>query len=159
MSTPLNVPDDAERVYREYLTAVVLHGQAVADAVGMHTTDAYALNVLGVHGALTAGELAERTGLTTGAVTRLVDRLERTGAVRRTRDPDDRRRVIIEPVARADDPTEELLAPARERIADVFRSYDAEQIRVLFDYFARAAPALRDATDEMRRIARRRRSP
>ncbi|MFB9430760.1 MarR family winged helix-turn-helix transcriptional regulator [Streptoalloteichus tenebrarius] len=158
MSTSAHLPEDAERVYREYLSAVVLHGQAVAEAVGMHTTDAYALNVLGVHGALTAGELAERTGLTTGAVTRLIDRLERAGAVRRVRDPGDRRRVIIEAVPREDDPTEKLVAPARRRVAEVFEGYDEEQVRVLFDYFAKAAAALREATEEMRGTTRRRRT-
>ena len=50
-------------------------------------------------GPITAGELAERTGLTTGAITGVIDRLEKAGFVRRVKDPDDRRRVIIEPLA------------------------------------------------------------
>ncbi len=65
MSTP-SVRQDPGAVYRRYLSAVVLHGQAAAEAVGLNPTDLYALNLLALSGPLTSGELAERTGLTTG---------------------------------------------------------------------------------------------
>lgn len=143
------MPPDAERVFREYLTAMVMHGQAVAAAMGLHPTDAYALNLLGVLGPITTGELADRTGLSTGAATRLVDRLEAVDAVRRVRDPDDRRRVIIEaqPLsadlrARAD----EMVRPARDAIAAVLDKYDDAELATLFDYFGRTTDALRAAT-------------
>jgi DNA-binding MarR family transcriptional regulator len=143
------VPPDAERIFREYLTATVLHGQAVAAAMGLHPTDAYALNLLGVLGPITTGELAERTGLSTGAATRLVDRLEAMGAVRRVRDPQDRRRVIVEtqPLnaelrARAD----QVIQPARAAQAAVLATYDDAQLATLFDYFSRSTEALRAAT-------------
>lgn len=140
------VPPDAERVFREYLTAMVLHGQAVATAMGLHPTDAYALNLLAVVGPMTTGELADRTGLSTGAATRLVDRLEAVDAVRRVRDPDDRRRVIVEAQslnadmrARAD----RIIEPARDAFASVLEKYDDAQLATLFDFFDRATEALR----------------
>lgn len=140
------VPPDAERVFREYLTAMVLHGQAVATAMGLHPTDAYALNLLAVVGPMTTGELADRTGLSTGAATRLVDRLEAVDAVRRVRDPDDRRRVIVEARslnadmrARAD----RIIEPARDAFASVLEKYDDAQLATLFDFFDRATEALR----------------
>lgn len=140
------VPPDAERVFREYLTAMVLHGQEVATAMGLHPTDAYALNLLAVVGPMTTGELADRTGLSTGAATRLVDRLEAVDAVRRVRDPDDRRRVIVEARslnadmrARAD----RIIEPARDAFASVLEKYDDAQLATLFDFFDRATEALR----------------
>ena len=84
-----------EPAFREFLTAVILHGQAAAEAAGLGATDFYALNLLGALGPLTAGELAHRTGLTSGATTRLIDRLEHGGHVHRVADPADRRRVRI----------------------------------------------------------------
>jgi DNA-binding MarR family transcriptional regulator len=143
-----SLPPEANRIFREFLTAVVLHGQAVADAMGMHPTDAYALNLLAVIGPVTVGELGRYTGLTTGAATRLVDRLESSGVVRRTRDSQDRRRVVIEtlpPQARVSERAELVLGPAREAFADVLGCYDGEQLATLFDFFTRTTTALRGA--------------
>src|SRR6266545_2986227 len=90
-------PPDASRAYRRYLSAVLLHGHASAKACDLHATDLYALNILELAGPMTPGELGTRTGLTTGPTTRLVDRLEAAGYVRRAPDPGDRRKVIVEP--------------------------------------------------------------
>jgi DNA-binding MarR family transcriptional regulator len=144
-------------VYREYLAAINLNGQATAEALGLHPTDSYALNVLELAGPVTAGELSERTGLTTGAATRLIDRLERAGRVRRRADPADRRRVIVETVPLPAGELDEALAPARRHLAEVFLAYDHAQLEVLFDYFTRAVAALRDATAELREAAPARR--
>lgn len=140
---------DAGPVYRRYLSAVMLHGQASAKACGLGATDLYALNILELSGAMTPGELGARTGLTTGPTTRLIDRLEEAGYVRRVPSPDDRRKVIVEPVGR---PTglDAVLAPARRRIGDIIQSYSPEQIEALFDYFARATAALQESADELR---------
>jgi DNA-binding MarR family transcriptional regulator len=70
--------------------------QAVADALGMNRTDMRCIDVLQREGPVTAGRLAEATGLTTGAMTTALDRLERAGYARRTRDAADRRRVVVE---------------------------------------------------------------
>src|SRR5512133_1418905 len=68
--------------------------------LGLNLTDA--IDVIDQHGRITAGDLAKALRLTTGAVTTVVDRLERAGFARRVADPDDRRRVLIEitPVVR-----------------------------------------------------------
>lgn len=154
MSIP--VPLDAHAVYRRYLSAVVLNSLAHADAAGLHPTDLYALNILELSGSLTAGALAEQTGLTTGATTRLIDRLERGGHVRRVADSTDRRRILIEAVP---DPTfdaDDIFGPARRRLAEVFARYNADQLRILFDYFDQAAAAFQKATEETRQTARHR---
>jgi DNA-binding MarR family transcriptional regulator len=64
--------------------------------VGINPTDQRCLDLVDVHGGMTAGELAEAASLSPGAVTTVVDRLERLGLVTRTRDETDRRRVIVE---------------------------------------------------------------
>jgi DNA-binding MarR family transcriptional regulator len=67
-----------------------------AERLGVNRTDLHCLNTIENAGGLTAGELARETGLTTGAVTGVIDRLERAGYARRVPDPEDRRRVKVE---------------------------------------------------------------
>jgi DNA-binding MarR family transcriptional regulator len=81
--------------------------QVVAERFGLAATDVECLGLLSSEGAMAVGRLGELTALTTGATTRMVDRLEQAGYVRRVPDPADRRRVIVEPVA------ERTLAVAR----------------------------------------------
>ncbi|WP_227979645.1 MarR family winged helix-turn-helix transcriptional regulator [Nocardia spumae] len=140
--------DDPGQVFRRYLSAVVLHAQAGAKAVGLGATDLYALNILELSGAMTPGELGARAGLTTGPTTRLIDRLEQAGYVRRTPDPGDRRKVVVEPVSRPEG-LDRALAPARRRIGEIIQSYGPEQRELLFDYFARAARAYQQAADDI----------
>ncbi|MEU3843441.1 MarR family transcriptional regulator [Streptomyces sp. NPDC028635] len=140
---------DASEVYRRYLSAVMLHGHAGARACDLGATDLYALNILQLSGPMSPGRLAERTGLTTGPTTRLIDRLEQAGYVRRAPDPGDRRKVVVEPVG---EPAEldRVLAPARQKIGEILRGYDPEQLAVLFDYFTRSTAAYQAAAEELR---------
>lgn len=148
MSTAAMRPD-ASQIYRQYLSAVMLHGHASARACDLGATDLYALNILQLEGSMTPGELGARTGLTTGPTTRLIDRLERAGYVRRAPDPDDRRKVIVEPVGRPA-ALDDVMAPARQKIGEILGEYSPEQLDVLFDYFARAAQAYREAAEQLR---------
>ncbi|MEV4127513.1 MarR family transcriptional regulator [Nocardia sp. NPDC049707] len=140
--------DNEGQVFRRYLSSVVLHARAGAKAVGLGATDLYALNILELSGAMTPGELSTRTGLTTGPTTRLIDRLERAGYVRRANDPGDRRKVIVEPIAQPAD-LDTVLAPARRKIGEIIGGYSPEQREFLFDYFACAADALQQAAGEI----------
>ena len=89
--------DRLNRLLRDMSTETILMHQAIADRLGLNVTDHKALGFLLDAGEpITAGQLAALTGLTTGAVTGIVDRLARAGLVRRKRDPQDRRRVSIE---------------------------------------------------------------
>src|SRR5215475_10461124 len=87
--------DDWQEAGRRLSTATIMFHQALADQLGLHPTDHKCIGLLGSAGSATAGELAEATGLTTGAITGVIDRLEAAGFVRREDDPHDRRRVII----------------------------------------------------------------
>ncbi|MEU4998128.1 MarR family transcriptional regulator [Streptomyces sp. NPDC021622] len=148
MSTPAKRPD-AGQIYRQYLSAVLLHGHASARACELGATDLYALNILQLTGAMTPGELAARTGLTTGPTTRLIDRLEQAGYVRRVPDPGDRRKVTVEPLGEPAD-LDRVMAPARQKIGQILGGYSPEQLDVLFDYFARAAEAYQEAAEQLR---------
>lgn len=74
----------------------VLHSQAMAERLGINSTDLECLDLVVLGEASTAGELAQRTGLTTGAITGIIDRLEHAGFMRRQRDVDDRRKVLLQ---------------------------------------------------------------
>ncbi|MCU1645183.1 MAG: putative HTH-type transcriptional regulator YcgE [Nocardia sp.] len=121
---------------RSATDAVMLHG-AMADRLGLHVTDLRCLNLLRVDGAATAGELAQRTGLTTGAITRMIDRLLKAGYVRREHDEKDRRRVIITAVQdRIDEIAPHYEVLARE-FGKVMADYTDEQLRLMLDMFNR----------------------
>ncbi|WP_199433502.1 MarR family winged helix-turn-helix transcriptional regulator [Qaidamihabitans albus] len=142
------------RTFREYFTAMALNAQVTADAAGLRLTDLYVLNVLELYGQVTAGEVAQRTRLTTGAVTKLVDRLVRAGMVERVADPADRRRVRLRIVDRAaaaalGGESASLFAPVAKRMDDLITSFPAEQREVLFEFFTRAIVELQQATQEL----------
>jgi len=84
---------------RELSARTIMFHQAVAERLGLNATDHKCLDMARRGEAMTAGELAGLTGLTTGAITGVIDRLERAGFVCRARDANDRRRVLIQPIA------------------------------------------------------------
>lgn len=122
---------------------------AVAESVGLSLTDLRYLHLV-TEGPVTAGDLARRTGLTTGAVTRVIDRLQRAGFVRRAADPSDRRRVIVEPVP-------ERMAELSPRYAgmaaawqEVLSRYDDSALRVIMDLFEQMQVISRREADRLR---------
>jgi DNA-binding MarR family transcriptional regulator len=153
MSSPRTVPERllaGAGPFREFLTGLVLNSQISAEAAGLGPTDFYTLNLLGAAGPLTAGQVADRTGLTTGAVTRLIDRLARAGHVRRVPDPVDRRRVRVELEPSRATGHDPIRQPALDRLTEILADYPDEALDVLFEFFGRAAPALRDAAEQAR---------
>jgi DNA-binding MarR family transcriptional regulator len=107
---------------------------AVADSLGMGTTDFACLIVLLVDGPVSAGGLAERTGLTTGAITGLVDRLERAGWVERVSDPSDRRRVIVEAVTARADAMRPFIEPMLRDAAGVEATFAATELDTILGF-------------------------
>ena len=81
---------------RQTIVETVLLFELLAQQIGINATDMQCLNILDFEGPVTAGRLAELTGLTTGAITNAIDRLEKNGFVERVRDPKDRRRVVVQ---------------------------------------------------------------
>jgi DNA-binding MarR family transcriptional regulator len=125
--------------FRELSAATVMFHQAVADRLGMNITDHKCADILSRTGPIPAGELARRTGLTTGAITGVIDRLERAGFVRRAEDPADRRRVMIAPLPKR---MERVIGPLFESMgqaaAELCARYTTEELAVIRDFTARA---------------------
>ena len=121
--------------FREMSTETSLFHQAVGDKLGLHITDHKCLDFIYRYGAMTAGRLAELSGLTTGAVTGIIDRLEAAGYVRRTDDPKDRRKTIVQPTRnrRLEKKIENIFLPLRESMHKLLSSYSDEQLAFLLD--------------------------
>jgi DNA-binding MarR family transcriptional regulator len=130
----------------------VMYHQAVAEKFGMNVTDSRALSSLQLKGRMTAGELADATGLTTGAVTAIIDRLEAAGWVRREADPEDRRKVIIRLLH--DDTRDSAMAahygPMAERLRAVLSKYNEDELRLLEDFANQAVEFMREETVRLR---------
>ena len=131
---------ELDRALREVGAQTVLFSHAVADRAGISSTDLETLDILARNGPMTAGRLAELTGLTTGAITGLVDRLDRRGYARREPHPSDRRSVIVRPLI---ENAERDLAPSyagmSQAMADLMSRYSDEELAVVTDFLTRAA--------------------
>jgi DNA-binding MarR family transcriptional regulator len=137
-------PDRAEllaaldRAFRTTSAQSVMFSQAAADRLGMNSTDMECLDLLNLHGPMPAGRLAELTGLTTGAITGVVDRLERAGYVRRERDPADRRKVIVRPLPDRVADAGPVFLPMARAMQELFARYTDEQLATILDFATRA---------------------
>lgn len=113
--------------------------RAAAARMGVTVTDMQVIESLTSTGSMTAGQLAELTGLTTGAITGMINRLEEAGLVRRERDPEDARRVIVQLAPDTD--RVRGLGPTFDSIGrawgDQIAQYDDEQITFLVDFLKR----------------------
>ncbi|MGP8207804.1 MAG: MarR family winged helix-turn-helix transcriptional regulator [Acidimicrobiales bacterium] len=113
--------------------------QAVADYLGVSRTEAHCLDILDQFGPMTAGQLAELSGLTTGAITKVADRLEDAGYVSRARDPVDRRRVIVDLTPELRRLAGELYEIPEPLMADFQAQFSERDLRVLIAYFERGS--------------------
>ena len=86
---------------RELAVSLDALTNAASPHAGLNRTDMRALDIINMQEGLTAGQLASRLKLTTGAITGVLDRLERAGHARRMHDQDDRRRVVVQPTPEA----------------------------------------------------------
>ena len=123
---------------RAYQTVNDNFDQAVADHVGMNRTDARCIDLIDQAAGMTAGELARAAGLTTGAVTAVVDRLEKAGVARRVPDPDDRRRVRIEATEKLWQVTEPLIGPMVQESMTILDDYSDEELERFTEFLRRA---------------------
>ncbi|HEY1347607.1 MAG TPA: MarR family transcriptional regulator [Streptosporangiaceae bacterium] len=122
-----------------------LMGTAAAERIGINATDLNCLNILSFSGHMTAGELARATGLTTASITGVVDRLEEAGFVTRERDPNDRRRVVIQiNLDRAMNNVAAVFVPMLRAWREMASRYSDDELRLIVDFYARMEQVLRD---------------
>jgi len=123
------------------------HG-AIAERLGLSRADHKALDLVCTAGPMTAGQLAELTNLTTGAVTGLVDRLEQAGVVRRERDPQDRRRVIIQPSSDVLSLTA-IFESLTRALGEVCSEYTNQELTTILDFMERTVAVLQAETSNL----------
>ncbi|SDK24953.1 DNA-binding transcriptional regulator, MarR family [Catalinimonas alkaloidigena] len=136
---------------RYAFTSLQMH-EAIARKAGLSGTDHKYLGFLMQKGQMTAGELATLTGLTTGAVTGLIDRFEKRKLVKRQFSPDDRRKVIIVPDTQK---IMALLAPLyrdyRTRTDDLIASFSEEELQTIETFFTKAIDLMNDTVHRLTR--------
>src|SRR5882672_1029683 len=137
---------------RRSSAAGVLHGQTVARRVGVNSTYLECLDLILMSGPSTAGEIARHTGLTSGAVTGLIDRLERLGLVERTADPADRRKVLVRVREDRIGPIAQLYAPLEKAMQSLLAGYSREELKVLIDFAEQSGDLLQARTSELNDI-------
>jgi DNA-binding MarR family transcriptional regulator len=111
--------------------------QAAAARLGINRTDLRCLGILSARVPITAGELAAATGLTPGAFTVALDRLERAGYARRVRQAADRRRVLVEPTPKARRAIAEIWDPIGQEAQAELAAYTTTELRLLRDFLQR----------------------
>ena len=128
--------------------------QAVADYLGLNRTDTRCLDIIERLDGVSAGRLASEAGLSTGAVTTVLDRLERAGYARRVQDPGDRRRVLVELTPAARRELQQLYAPLTNATMRQLEGYTTDEVSLVRD-FMRDNRRLNEAHAERVRVRRR----
>jgi DNA-binding MarR family transcriptional regulator len=128
----------------------VMKSQTIAERFGLHTTDLECLDLIYLQGQASAGELAKATGLTSGAMTTLIDRLEAAGYVVREADPTDRRRRYVRIRAEAIGPIKAVYAPMQSAMFNLWSSFSPRDLRVIADFIRRSTDLSVTCVEKMR---------
>jgi DNA-binding MarR family transcriptional regulator len=139
-----------DRALRNVSGQAVLHSEAMAERLGINSTDLECLDIIILQGPVSAGELARASGLTSGAITGVIDRLHRAGLAKREPDPQDRRKVLV----RVPPTVLQRLLPIGEpmgRAAQaILSSYDDQQLALILDFLVRSHESAVAVTTKMR---------
>ncbi|MER6474399.1 MarR family winged helix-turn-helix transcriptional regulator [Streptomyces collinus] len=138
----------------DHLIAAHLIGQQeLARRLGLNVTDltCFAFVLEAGEDLLTAGDLAARAHVTTGAVTGILNRLERAGYVTRRPDPADRRRVRVAAVPEAVTRVEAVYAGHYRRLTALFADYSSGELAIITDWFTRATALAHDYLEKLNR--------
>lgn len=135
---------------RQYSDASIFMHEAIARKAGLSGADHKYLGLILQHKELTAGDISKLTGLTTGAVTGLIDRLEKKKLLKRQFTKDDRRKVIIIPNP---ENSMKLLQPIfselQQKTADLIASFTEKEIQIIERYFLEATTIMNETTDNL----------
>jgi DNA-binding MarR family transcriptional regulator len=125
-----------------YGARFILVHQAIAEKLGLNVIDLRCLRVAADATEPTAGHLAKITGLTTGTITGLLDRLERARFIRRERDPEDRRKVIVRVLPSGVQKVERIMAPLSEDMDKALEGFTEDELRAVVKFFEVTAGAV-----------------
>jgi Transcriptional regulators len=138
------IEDIVGRLAGRHSSAVVLFHQVIAERLGLGPSDHKCLDLLRQRGGIAAGEtitaskLAAITGLTTGAMTGVVARLERAGFLRREPDPQDQRRQLLHPDMERGREIHKVFAPIRKDMATLLDGFDTHQLTAIAQFLAQS---------------------
>ena len=127
--------DELLHLARAHEAANDAFDEVAREKLGINRTDLRCLNIVDNSGPMTAGRLAELSGLTTAAVTSVLDRLERAGYARRVRDQPDRRQVMVEVTPLLAERATPIWGPLGEEARSTLSRMSAEEIRALIDFY------------------------
>lgn len=130
--------------------------EVFAQFLGVNRTDVRVLDLLDAHGPMTAGELADRAGVTTGAVTAILDRMTHAGYLRRVRGDADRRKVHVELTDEAKRISGEFYSPIARRGTEMLMRYSVDELRTILDAARNGRRLSEEFAAEMREQAPRR---
>jgi DNA-binding MarR family transcriptional regulator len=128
----------------------VIFGQTVASRVGISSSDLECLDFLNIEGRVTAGRLAELTGLTTGAITGVVDRLEKAGLVRRERDEEDRRKVFIAIVPENVAKVGRFYEHLQRGMLELWETYSDAELKLMLRFMTQGYETMLAATEQLK---------
>jgi DNA-binding MarR family transcriptional regulator len=143
----------ADLLHRDLSTATIAFHDAAARHLGMNAAEHKVFGVLADLAIATPGQLARASGFTTGAITGIVDRLERAGYVSREPNPADRRSILVRPLQlekfRREHPP--VFASLTRAMAELRADYTAEQLEVIHNYLAKTTQILQQETAKLGR--------
>jgi DNA-binding MarR family transcriptional regulator len=135
---------------RQISARALMFHQAVADRLGLNATDLKCLDLARVEQDITAGRLAEVTGLTTAAVTSVIDRLEASGLVRREKDARDRRKVIVRPVPERGAEVGKLFESLDKSMQQLYARYTSAELALIRDFAGQLDLVMQEETRKLR---------
>jgi DNA-binding MarR family transcriptional regulator len=143
---------ELEEAMRRSTAQGAMFAKTVADRAGISASDMDCMDFLNLEGRMTAGRLAELTGLTTGAITGVVDRLEKAGYVRRERDDSDRRKVFIAVVPETAASIGRFFVPMQQSMQKVWGRYSEEELRLLLRFANDGYKGVLEATEALKSL-------
>lgn len=132
----------------------VITSELVAARFGLNTTDLECLDLIYLRKEASAGELSAATGLSSGATTALIDRLEHAGYVERAADPSDRRRVKVRIKEAAIEPIKAVYMPMQRRMFELWSGYREAELEVIVDFLKRSRELASACAGEIREAAK-----
>jgi len=139
-----------EAVFREFVIAILVHNDALADRLGLQPADVAALMLLETRGPLAVGTIAEELGLPSASTTRMIDRLEKGGYARRVRGERDRRMVTVELVPEGLAVYEAACESTRKHLEALAVRHGIERMPMMLEVFAMVGDAYRTALRDLR---------
>lgn len=137
-------PDLAQSLAKEvrkFIAGAILYNEKVAAAVGLNGTDLQCLHVLELGEAATPGDLARWTGLTTGGVTVVLDRLEKAGYIKRQPNPEDRRSTVVRLVPARLRKLQSFYQSKGDLLARAISQYSGRELEIILDFFSKTNTA------------------